>query len=82
VEAQGGPGPPGHGPAHRAAGETQDLDDGSPYPIITGDYAAAEATWASRPLHPGTPLQPPTPVFKKLDPSVVEDELRRLEEGE
>src|SRR3954465_7736068 len=62
--------------------ETADLDDGSPYPIITGDYAAAGAVWRSRPLPAGTPLQPPTPVFKKLDVSVVGDELRRLEEGE
>jgi methionyl-tRNA synthetase len=59
--------------------ETTDLDDGSPYPIITGDYAAAGAVWASRPLEAGTPLQPPTPVFKKLDESVVEEELARLE---
>jgi methionyl-tRNA synthetase len=36
--------------------------------------------WASRPLPPGTPLQPPTPVFKKLDESVVEEELKRLED--
>src|SRR4051812_44046983 len=60
--------------------EVTDLDDGSPYPIITGDYAAASAVWASRPLAPGTPLSPPTPVFKKLDESVVREELARLEE--
>jgi methionyl-tRNA synthetase len=60
--------------------EVTDLDDGSPYPIITGDYAAAAAVWASRPLEPGTPLAPPTPVFRKLDESVVEEELARLEE--
>ncbi|MGY1600989.1 methionine--tRNA ligase [Geodermatophilus sp. SYSU D00815] len=59
--------------------ETEDLDDGSPYPIITGDYGDAQAVWASRPLPPGTPLQPPTPVFRKLDESVVEEELARLE---
>ena len=59
--------------------ETEDLDDGSPYPIITGDYGDAQAVWASRPLPPNTPLQPPTPVFKKLDESVVEEELARLE---
>ncbi|MCZ2830204.1 methionine--tRNA ligase [Modestobacter sp. VKM Ac-2986] len=62
--------------------ETTDLDDGSPYPIITGDYAASQAVWASTPLPPaGTPLATPTPVFTKLDPSIVEEELRRLEEG-
>jgi methionyl-tRNA synthetase len=60
--------------------EVTDLDDGSPYPVITGDYAAAAATWASRPLQPGTPLAPPTPVFRKLDESVVEEELARLED--
>jgi methionyl-tRNA synthetase len=61
--------------------ETTDLDDGSPYPIITGDYAAASATWASRPLPSGSPLSPPTPIFRKLDDSVVEEELARLEGG-
>jgi methionyl-tRNA synthetase len=60
--------------------EVTDLDDGSPYPIITGDYDRAQAVWASRPLEPGTPLQAPTPVFRKLDESVVEEELARLEE--
>jgi methionyl-tRNA synthetase len=29
-------------------------------------------------LVPGTPLDPPTPIFRKLDPSIVDDELRRL----
>src|SRR5687767_4640513 len=63
--------------------EVADLDDGSPYPIITGRYDEAQAGWASTPLPPsGTPLAPPTPVFRKLDESIVEEELRRLEEGE
>src|SRR5437763_7679756 len=61
--------------------EVTDLDDGSPYPVITGDYANAQAVWASRPLPPRTPLGPPTPVFRKLDESVVEEELARLEEA-
>ncbi|MBM7807368.1 methionyl-tRNA synthetase [Geodermatophilus bullaregiensis] len=58
--------------------EVTDLDDGSPYPVITGDYESAQAVWASRPLPSGTPLAPPTPVFRKLDESIVADELRRL----
>ncbi len=61
--------------------EVTDLDDGSPYPVITGDYDAQQAVWASRPLQPGTPLAPPTPVFTKLDESIVDEELARLEEG-
>jgi methionyl-tRNA synthetase len=61
--------------------EVTDLDDGSPYPIITGPYDTGQAVWASTPLEPsGTPLAPPTPVFTKLDESVVEEELARLEE--
>ena len=63
--------------------EVTDLDDGSPYPIITGPYDTGQAVWASTPLPPsGTPLATPTPVFTKLDDSIVEEELRRLEEGE
>src|SRR5919107_277439 len=62
--------------------EVTDLDDGSPYPIITGPYDQGQAVWASTPLAaPGTPLAAPTPIFTKLDPSVVDEELRRLEEG-
>jgi methionyl-tRNA synthetase len=63
--------------------EVADLDDGSPYPIITGRYDEAQAGWGSTPLAPsGTPLAPPTPIFTKLDPSIVDEELRRLEEGQ
>ncbi|MGZ4622988.1 MAG: methionine--tRNA ligase [Blastococcus sp.] len=62
--------------------EVTDLDDGSPYPIITGPYDQGQAVWASTPLAaPGTPLDAPKPIFTKLDESVVEEELRRLEEG-
>jgi methionyl-tRNA synthetase len=62
--------------------EVTDLDDGSPYPIITGRYDEGQAGWASTPLPPpGTPLAPPTPIFTKLDPSIVDEELRRLEEA-
>jgi methionyl-tRNA synthetase len=61
--------------------EVTDLDNGSPYPIITGPYDDGQAGWASTPLPPsGTPLAPPTPIFTKLDPSIVDEELARLEE--
>ncbi|SSC24559.1 Methionine-tRNA ligase, type 1, partial [Klenkia terrae] len=61
--------------------EVTDLDDGRGYPIITGDYETGQAVWASVPITPGTPLATPTPVFTKLDESIVEEELRRFGEG-
>jgi len=57
--------------------EVDDLDGGTPYPIITGDYSA-QPRWAPEPVVPGTPVRPPTPIFAKLSPDVVEEELARL----
>ncbi|MGN6330168.1 MAG: methionine--tRNA ligase [Motilibacteraceae bacterium] len=48
------------------------------YPVLMGDYTGTPS-WAPRPIVPGTPLSPPTPVFRKLDASIVEEELGRLE---
>ena len=57
--------------------EVTDLDDASrEYPIITGDYRDVPA-WGSTRLVPGTPVGQPTPVFTKLDDSIVEEELER-----
>jgi methionyl-tRNA synthetase len=54
---------------------------GSPsYSVLTGNYAT-QARWASEPLPVGRPLAPPTPIIAKLDPSVVEEELARLEQS-
>ncbi|HEY7010958.1 MAG TPA: hypothetical protein VH395_18545, partial [Jatrophihabitantaceae bacterium] len=51
---------------------------GSPnYHVLTGSYDT-QARWESRPIEVGRPVAPPTPIFTKLDPSIVEDELRRL----
>ncbi|MGZ4445987.1 MAG: methionine--tRNA ligase [Nocardioides sp.] len=47
------------------------------YPVITGDYTATPA-WESRPVVVGTPVAKPSPIFTKLDPSVVDEELARL----
>ena len=57
--------------------EVADLDGGEGYPIITGDYSGTPR-WGSRPITVGTPIGPPSPIFTKLDPSVVDDELGRL----
>jgi methionyl-tRNA synthetase len=63
--------------------QVSELDPGSgagltTYPVITGDYSATPA-WESRPVVVGTPVAKPTPIFTKLDPAVVEEELARLE---
>ena len=60
--------------------EVDDLDTGGGYPVLMGDYDTG-VSWQSEPIVPGTPIAPPTPVFTKLDPSVVDAELARLEEA-
>jgi methionyl-tRNA synthetase len=57
--------------------EVDDLDGGPSYPVLMGDYTGMPR-WESVPVVAGTPVGAPTPVFTKLDPSVVDDELARL----
>jgi methionyl-tRNA synthetase len=57
--------------------EVDDLDGGESYLIITGDYTGTPR-WESRPITAGTPIPKPFPIFTKLDPSVVDEELARL----
>jgi methionyl-tRNA synthetase len=61
--------------------EVTDLDEGGAtmgtYPILTGDYSSVPK-WESVPLAAGTPLEKPTPVFAKLEPSIVDEEIERL----
>ena len=58
--------------------EVTDLDvPERAYPVITGDYAGIRA-WGRREIAVGTPVEKPAPVFTKLDPTLVDDELARL----
>jgi methionyl-tRNA synthetase len=63
--------------------EVEDLDGGPGYPILTGDYRRGQTLppWGPGPVVPGTPVPPPVPIFRKLDDSVVAEELARLEDG-
>jgi methionyl-tRNA synthetase len=56
-------------------------DGGQSYTVLTGDYRT-QARWESVPLPAGRALAVPTPVFTKLDPSIVDSELARLAAGE
>lgn len=58
--------------------EVDDLDGGDPYPIITGDYTGSTPSWAREAIVPGTVVPPASPIFTKLDESVIDDELERL----
>jgi len=62
--------------------EVTDLDDDTRhYPVITGDYTGGDLlTWEPRAVVPGTPVAKPTPIFTKLDDSIVDEELERLRE--
>ena len=53
--------------------------DGSTHDVLTGDYGVAPA-WAPTALPAGRKLREPHPLFKKLDPSVVDQEVERMEE--
>jgi len=60
--------------------EVDDLDGGPSYPVLMGDYDTA-AVWDSRPITVGVPIGPAIPLYAKLDPSVVDEELARLEQA-
>src|SRR5262249_14514768 len=57
--------------------EVEHPDGGPAYPILTGVYAGG-GRWEAVPLPGGRALAAPTPVFRKLDPSIVDEELARL----
>ncbi|MCW2937367.1 MAG: methionyl-tRNA synthetase, partial [Actinomycetia bacterium] len=61
--------------------ETVDEEGGPSYPVITGTYDSS-FRWQSRPIAAGTKLDVPTPLFTKLDQSVVDEEIARLEGDE
>ena len=61
--------------------EVLDPDDGAGLTSTPSSPATTPARrpGSRRPIVVGTPVAKPTPVFTKLDPSVVDEELARLE---
>ena len=53
-------------------------EDGRSHEILTGEYRSWVGSWEPSELAPGQALQEPRPLFKKLDESVVEEELARM----
>jgi methionyl-tRNA synthetase len=57
---------------------TVEEDGGYTHEVLTGDYASWIGEWRPSELAPGQQLRQPEPLFKKLDDSVVEEELARM----
>jgi methionyl-tRNA synthetase len=57
---------------------TVEEDGGHTHEVLTGDYASWIGAWRPSELAPGQQLRQPEPLFKKLDDSVVEEELARM----
>jgi methionyl-tRNA synthetase len=53
-------------------------EDGWSHQALVYDPPTAGATWAPGSLPPGQALRKPEPLFKKLEESIVEEELARL----
>jgi methionyl-tRNA synthetase len=56
-------------------------EGGRKHEILTGDYRSWVGTWAPSELQAGQALQEPRQLFKKLDDSVVDEELARMREA-
>ena len=53
-------------------------DGGDKHTILTGDYTSWVGRWQQSELPAGQKLREPEPLFRKLDPEIVDEELRRL----
>ena len=52
-------------------------EDGSRHAVLGNEYEQRDR-WYPEELPPGRPLPAPTPLYRKLDPKVVEEELARM----
>jgi methionyl-tRNA synthetase len=56
-------------------------DGGETHEILTGDYTGWVGSWEPSSLQPGQPLREPKPLFRKLDESIVDEELNRMRDA-
>jgi methionyl-tRNA synthetase len=56
-------------------------EDEDSHEVLTGDYEGWTGEWKPSELVPGQKLQEPRPLFKKLDPKIVDEELARMEKA-
>jgi methionyl-tRNA synthetase len=56
-------------------------EDGETHEVLTGDYTGWVGSWAPSDLQPGQPLREPKPLFRKLDESIVDDELKGMRDA-
>ena len=54
--------------------------EGDSHRVLTGDYEVRDR-WHPEELPAGQVLREPKPLYRKLDPKVVEEELARMEAG-
>jgi methionyl-tRNA synthetase len=54
-------------------------EGGDEHTILTGDYSSWVGEWRPSDLPPGQKLNEPEALFRKLDPGIVDEELRRFE---
>jgi methionyl-tRNA synthetase len=54
-------------------------EEGREHEVLTGDYTEWVGEWGPSDLRPGQKLREPRPLFAKLDPGVVDQELARME---
>jgi methionyl-tRNA synthetase len=62
--------------------EFREVDDGGEtHEILTGDYTGWVGSWEPGDLQPGQALREPKPLFRKLDESIVDEELKRMRDA-
>jgi methionyl-tRNA synthetase len=60
---------------------TVEEEEGRSHEVLTGDYADWIREWKPSELQPGQNLREPRPLFEKLDPRIVDEELARMEKA-